>query len=294
MRARTMPDGCVSCGNVSGWEGFAMPTKEQRAARPACRLAAELRVIVTCTVLVAAFAGFAWYGVTRRPVERSAYLTSPLVRALHNRDHAAFVRTVSSFGSIDQADDEGVTALMLTVWCGDPAETEYLLARGADPNRCHGRRGTPLVGALAMADLTTAELLLRHGADPGQLTKSGDSALLAAVRSGSLAGVRFVLSRDVMPMPAGIRDNPLNCASAGGEEGLEIVRELLQAGIDPNRPGANGELPLVLATLYRSAGVVAMLRAAGADPDLPDHKGRTARSAAAGDPMLVAALRAQG
>jgi ankyrin repeat protein len=271
-----------------------MATREELTSAPACRLGDEIRVIATCAVLVAAFAGFAWYGVTRQPPAPSAYLTSPLVQALHGRDHAAFVRAVDGLGWIDQADDEGTTLLILTVCCGDASETEYVLSRGADPNRCHAIRGTPLIAAFATANVPAAELLLRRGADPTRVTKTGDTALLAASRGGSLAGIRLLLARGIELMPAGIRENPLNCAAAAGDDGLDVLRALLSAGIDPNRAGENGELPLVSATLYRSTGAVALLRAAGANPDLPDRKGRTARSAAAPSPELVAALQAQG
>jgi ankyrin repeat protein len=183
---------------------------------------------------------------------------------------------------------------MVTVWCGDADETEYVLMRGADPNRCQAARGTPLIAALGNADAAKAELLLRYGADPCRVTNSGDTPLLAAVRGGSVACVRLMLSRGVEPMPPGVRENPLNCASAASAEGLGVIRILLAAGVDPNRAGTNGELPIVSTTLYRSAEAVALLRAAGADPDLPDPKGRTARAAAAGNPALAAALRAQG
>jgi ankyrin repeat protein len=149
------------------------------------------------------------------------------------------------------------------------------------------------MAALANLDLARAELLLRHGADPTCVTRSGDTALLAASRSGSEECVRLVLARGVDLMPAGIRENPLKCA-ASSDDGLGLIRMLLAAGVDPNRAGTDGELPLVSATLCKAPGAVALLRAAGADPDLPDGKGRTARSAAAGYPALAAALRAEG
>jgi ankyrin repeat protein len=272
-----------------------MATGEHRElAAAAWRFHDALHVAAAGAVLAGAVAAFAWYGVARPAHATPGYLSSQLANSLEHHDHDAFVRALASLPSIDKVDDHGITPLMVAVSYGDAAETEYILAHGADPNRCHYGRGTPLITAVGDGHSEAAGVLLRYGADPGQVTNLGDTALLAAVRSGGLECVRLLLASGANPMPAGIRQNPLSWAVARGDEGLEVLRLLLASGIDPNRAGADGELPIVAATLYRSARCVELLRAAGADPDLPDGNGHTARGTAAGDPPLVAALRAQG
>jgi ankyrin repeat protein len=88
--------------------------------------------------------------------------------------------------------------------------------------------------------------------------------------------------------PPGTRENPLNSAALD-DAGAPVIRRLLAAGVDPNRAGTNGELPLVTALLSGSPRSAALLLSAGADADLPDGRGRTARGLAAGDRRLDAA-----
>jgi hypothetical protein len=256
------------------------------------RAAQLLKMVTACGVLAAALGGMVWYGDARGRSTPDAFRSPPFVDALRHRDWAAFVRAIDQLPSIDTVDAEGITPLLAVVACGDDDELAYLLARGADVNWCHHALGTPLMVAVAKGDVSAARMLLRRGADATRLTSTGDVPLLAAVRGGSAECVRLVLAggaaRDLMP--PGILANPLDGLDfADGDE--ELCRLLLAAGVDPNRTGRNGQLPLVSAALMGSHRCVSLLLAAGANPDLPDGRGRTARALPTNDPRIAAALR---
>lgn len=56
---------------------------------------------------------------------------------------------------------------------------------------------------------------------------------------------------------------------------VEKVKELLDAGIDPNVQDSSGNTPLAIATDYGRIEIVRVLLEAGADPNLQDRSGHT-------------------
>jgi ankyrin repeat protein len=277
-------DGAVRAGLPS----FAEPPSRRQRSWQA--LLPEAFGLVVLWGMAAAMVAVASYGIheSRRPVD--AYLSSPMAESLRRHDQAAFAKLVESLTSVDAKDVEGMTPLLVAVQAGEAWAAEYLLARGADPNGCCRGTTTPLTAALERADLVIAEALLRRGADPGRMTDSGDTPLLAAARSGVWDAVQLLLARHVALMPRGIFENPLSCFAFRREDS-EKLRRLLAAGADPNRPGRNGEIPLVFAAASNCPTAVAILLKAGADPNHADGKGRTAWSAATNYPDVAAALR---
>jgi ankyrin repeat protein len=218
-------------------------------------------------------------------------MSSALLLAMLHRDQAAFVRELDRLPSIDATDAEGMTVLLTAASCGDVDDLKCVLARGPDLNRAQWSRGTPLMAAVSRGDADAARLLLHAGADPRRLSARGDSPLLAAMCGGSEECVEMVVAaverRGGDLFPPGVRENPLNIAACD-DAGAPVIRRLLAAGVDPNRAGANGQLPLVTALLSGSPRAAALLLSAGADSDLPDGRGRTARGLAGGDRRLDA------
>lgn len=83
--------------------------------------------------------------------------------------------------------------------------------------------------------------------------------------------------------------------AAGGSR-VDLVKELLEAGADPNAPSSSGWTPLMAAVAGgRKEAAVALLDA-GADPDAHDRLGRTPLDVAqrAGQANLVRLLRSRG
>lgn len=104
-------------------------------------------------------------------------------------------------------------------------------------------------------------------------------------------------SRITAPAPAtGLRPSPtkaaekLRAAAAAGR--VQAVTDLLERGVPVDAPDDHGETALMKAVQSRHPDVVALLRRQGADPDHPDHAGRSARdmAAAIADPKLDRAL----
>ncbi len=107
-----------------------------------------------------------------------------------------------------------------------------LLAHGADPNARMSRRppgfaagfndvvgATPFVLAAATTDIEIMRLLLAKGADPKAVTKTGTTAIMAAVGMNRTIGESAVTEA----------------------QALETVNLLLELGVDPKALAANGE-----------------------------------------------------
>jgi ankyrin repeat protein len=208
---------------------------------------------------------------------------SAFAMALRSDDSRAAVRVVASMGpsEIDRPEDDvtALTPLMLAIRAQQLDVVEALLERGASVARVHRVFGTPLMLAASMGDPQFVEALLRHGADPDAMTSQGMTPLIEAAHAGDPRCVRLLLDAGARPMPPGARENPLT--SSGDDEYLEATRVLLECGLDPNRAGRDGELPLPWAVASGAPATAALLLSWGADPDRSDTRGRTARGLAA-------------
>lgn len=256
------------------------------------RSAQSLKSFALRTALVAALAGVFWYGGTRAEAPPQPFMSSPLVEAIRSRDRAALVRELDRLPSIDTVDEEGMTALLTAACCGDVDDLKCVLARRPDVNRVQRAYGSPLMAVLVRRDAAAARLLLQRGADPGRLAPDGDCALLAAIRGGSDECIDLIIAavkrRGGDLFTPGMLENPLTCAASDDAQ-APVIRRLLAASVDPNRAGANGQLPLVTALLSQAPRSASLLLAAGANPDLPDGRGRVARSLAGTDERIAAA-----
>jgi ankyrin repeat protein len=184
-----------------------------------------------------------------------------LVHASQRGDLAAVRELVEAGADVNSVGDHGMGPLLTRT----PAVMEYLLSKGADPNR-QTNEGDDAV-LLGIAYLNIAEcvrLLLDAGADPNAVVKdTGENALHAA-----LAG-------------AG--------ETASAAERHAVVKLLVEHGTDPNRrttPGVpslafwrdvrtRGETPLHRAAAYASEETVRFLLQAGADKRIRDASGES-------------------
>ena len=149
------------------------------------------------------------------------------------------------------------------------ARLEWLVCHGADPNARSSYTGkTCYESALLEGHADVAAWLLAHGANAMPL--QGRDAFVAAAARGDQATAQHLASEH----PEYLADTqPL--VQAAGNGNAEMVRILLELGMDPNRPGDHRYLALNNGAKHRS--VSELLLAHGADP-----RSRTYGATAAG------------
>ena len=182
-----------------------------------------------------------------------------LKRAASSGDLAT-VRALVEAGADVNATDEHGSGTLLTF---HPDVVEYLLSKGADPNRQTNESGDPILcGVAYFNNAQCVRLLLAAGADPNALVKdTAETALHGCV--------------------IGLGNNVTEA------DRHEVVKLLIEHGADPNRrtvPGRDtaafwrdvrtrGETPLHRAAAYASEETIRFLLDAGADKTIRDANG---------------------
>ncbi len=169
-------------------------------------------------------------------------------------------KLVESGANVNSTDEHGMGPLLTFT----PSVTEYLLSKGADPNRQKNEGSAPvLVGVAYMNHVECVRLLLEAGADPNAVTDNGETALHTSLSKPGADASQHA-----------------------------VVQLLLKHGADPNKrtsPGlataafwrdtrTRGETPLHRAAAYASEETVRFLLAAGADRTIRDANGDSPQS----------------
>src|SRR5207247_887562 len=127
---------------------------------------------------------------------------------------------------------------------GDIAQIEKLIAEGADINAiAHGLTVTALTMASIDSTPATIRKLVELGADIGTKGKDGATPLRFAVQAGKADNVRALiqLGADVMKFDPQV-GSLLHVAM--WNPSVSVIRELLDAGVNPQRANAAGVTPL--------------------------------------------------
>lgn len=187
-----------------------------------------------------------------------------LVRASQRGDLAAVRQLVESGADVNSVGDHGMGPLLTFT----PPVTEYLLSQGADPNRQTNESADPvLLGIAYFNNVECVRLLLQAGADPQAVVRdTGENALHNCV--------------------IGLGEN------VTAADRHEVVKLLIEHGVDPNRrtiPGVpslafwrdvrtRGETPLHRAAAYAAEETVRFLLESSADKTIRDANGDSPQS----------------
>ena len=182
---------------------------------------------------------------------------------------------------INQKDLEGYTALSRATMSGYSNIVESLLKHdNIDINAVSSSGNSPLILAAKWGRDDTTDILLRNGADPSiKDHEGGGTALLRAIDEGQTSVVNTILKYedDVLGLENRCRDELgrglVHGASVNGQ--TEIVRSLVEKGLDVNAEDKSGKTPLHDASRSGEPNVTIELLQLGADPSIEDKLGRT-------------------
>ena len=163
---------------------------------------------------------------------------------------------------------------------GRPDAVMMLLSNGADPRVAGSDGNTPLHHAARCAEPIVAALLIDAQADINAVNREGLTALGVACTNASWHVADFLLNRGANTEVARAQP-PLLHAAGVDEDDVHGVKSLIKHHANVNARGAAERTPLMVAALAGHVRIAEALLAAGADPNLADHRGTTALMEAA-------------
>lgn len=215
-----------------------------------------------------------WASARRHP-EMMAYLIKQGADLNAQSIARDYRRHLTKEGRAKNLDSGGFTPLLYAVREGCNACVDVLIKSGVDLDKPDPDGVSPLLLAILNARWDIAKQLIDAGADVQQWDVFGQAPLFAVANNRKASGLR--------------PNQPLN-----ENDGLAIVRALLERGADPNmqlfmRPAkqrgnnlARGTTPLIAAASNGDLEVIKLLLEHGADAALPQADLQTPVSALAG------------
>ncbi|TGZ78905.1 ankyrin [Ascodesmis nigricans] len=160
-----------------------------------------------------------------------------------------------------------------------------ILQHGGKLNAVNRRGYTPLLVAVRELNYTAVRVLLEHGADPGRKTRKGKGVLQIVIEGwrekvdGGDGEEGEVLHEELMSKDEKrTREERRRRATVEAERVMgELVQVVEGAWVDE---GGRWGTPLMVAVRKEAVWAVDFLLRIGANPDLPDTKGITPRTAA--------------
>ncbi len=184
--------------------------------------------------------------------------------------NVALIKSLIAAGEkIDIRDAQGRTPLHVAAFHAHHDAMRALVAAGADPNALENDRYDIVTIAAVANDVPTLDLSLALGASAGNVTSRYDgTALIAAAHLGHTEVVRALIEAGA-PLD---HVNNLGWTALieaivlgdGGEQHVETLVALIQAGANVNLADRNGRPPLELARIRGYQTMVELLRQAGA------------------------------
>lgn len=216
------------------------------------------------------------HGARTNLFDENTHTTPLMVAAMCNKQ--AVLPLLITQGSLDAVDSQDYTALHLAVQEGHRDTARMLLDKGASLDTVEKSDGrTPLYTATIMRDPQLVALLLSKGASPSRATTSQITPLIAAVYNFNPATVQSYLLH-----------HPSETEHDAFEKATDIVAQLLASPrIEVNFQGLHGTTALHAAVSSKRLEICKLLISKGAQPDLPNALGITARQLAQAEGFLI-------
>lgn len=190
-----------------------------------------------------------------------------LLLAAERGDVAGAKSALSAGVPVDTRDGRGRTALLIATHANHPAVARVLIAAGADVNAKDSIEDTPFLYAGAEGRNEILKMTLKAGANLKDTNRYGGTALVPAAHHGHPETVRILLQTKIdidhinklgwtALLEAVILGN-------GDKTYVDIVRQLLAAGANPNIADRDGVTPLQHARKRGQSAIAAMLSAGG-------------------------------
>ena len=186
--------------------------------------------------------------------------------------HAGAVALLAEWGGqVEAANSDGLSALGILVMSGNLEAVSDLLSHGATAD--HKMNGIPLLSlAVVAGNDSMVDMLLERGADG---TLESDDGATPGMLAMSLGQEDLASRLGGISEPEPVMD--LIAAVTAGDTGT--VRQLLEAGEDPNQRAHNGMPALVIAAGNGDYPTAYTLIVAGADVTASDGNGNNAVNA---------------
>ena len=179
---------------------------------------------------------------------------------------------------LNHTSGDNTNPLKFAVEPNDQEKVKLLLEYNADPNIKDKSRRTPLHFACFHGYVQIAEILILAGANPNYKDSYAISPLINAINQCNENCVSLLISHDAN-VNLGVNykfDRKIAIMHAAKTNNLNIIKLLVEAGCNLNKPGHCGETSLHIAAKHGGEATIEYLLIHGANPNMTDDNGLTA------------------
>ena len=204
-----------------------------------------------------------------------------LAMAAQRGDPAAVERLIAEGADVNAASESGSPPLLLASGGGHTDIVRALLSAGADVEAVDRGDGTALHYAATAGHVEVARMLIEAGAVVSVSQRFCGTPLHEAAQGGHLAMIRLLVGSGADPDARSDywKKRPLHSAIWAPNK-TETITLLVELGANPNAATDQQVTPLHEAVKAADVEATRALLAVGADPDLPNSGGNSARDLA--------------